>query len=73
MLERNLGNIERVIRLSIGVSLAWWALSQPSLSTTEIFVFLVGFMLVMNGIFSKCYLWYVLDINTASSSDKECA
>ena len=71
MIERNLGNIERVIRAVAGLGLLMWALVQPSLTFTEFFAIGVALMLVFNGIFSRCYVWYVLDLNTART--KECA
>ena len=69
MFERNLGNVERVIRLLFAVVLTVWALSQPSLSLTEIFVLAVAVMLAVNGIFSRCYFWYLLNINTTKNED----
>ena len=69
MFERNLGNVERVIRLLFAVGLAIWAFSQPSLNLTEIFVLAVAIMLAINGIFSRCYFWYILNINTTKTED----
>ena len=65
MIERNLGNAERVIRLFIGLLFGGWALSQPSLNSGEWVLIALFVVLVLNGIFSRCYLWYLLDINTA--------
>ena len=64
MIEKNLGNVERLIRLLIGSAFALWILSQPDLNGVEYFVVGVALFLIGNGIFSRCYLWYVLDINT---------
>lgn len=64
MIERNLGNIERILRLLCGIGLGIWAFIQPSMNGIEWFVVLVSSFLILNGIFSRCYLWYVLDINT---------
>jgi len=69
MFERNLGNVERVIRLIFAVGLILWALAQPSLNLTEIFVLAVAVMLAINGIFSRCYFWYLLNINTVKTED----
>ena len=68
MIERNLGNIERVARLVMGVVFALWAVSQPYMNAIEWFVVGVSLMLVFNGIFSRCYLWYVLEIDTCNQS-----
>ena len=64
MIERNLGNIERVVRLFLGLVFAGWALMQPTMNGVEWFVVFVSLALILNGIFSRCYFWYVLDINT---------
>jgi hypothetical protein len=65
MIDRNLGNIERVVRLFMGLAFVGWALSQPYLNGIEWFVIIVSLMLILNGIFSRCYLWYVLEIDTS--------
>ena len=69
MFERNLGNFERVVRLLFAVGLTVWVLVQPDLNLTEIFVLVVAVMLAVNGIFSRCYFWYLLNINTVKTED----
>jgi hypothetical protein len=69
MIERNLGNIERIFRLLFGLALAAWALTRPHLNGVEWFVMVISVALVMNGLFSRCYLWYVLDLNTHQPRD----
>ncbi len=64
MIDRNLGNAERLIRLLLGLTFGYWTLSQPHLNVTEWFVGLVAMMLILNGVFSRCYLWYVLDLDS---------
>ena len=56
MIERNLGNIERVFRLLFGLAIGIWALLQPSMNGIESFVMFISVLLIMNGIFSRCYL-----------------
>jgi hypothetical protein len=73
MIERNLGNFERVLRLLFGLAIAVWALIQPSMNGIEWFVMVISMMLMMNGIFSRCYLWFVLDINSCTDSREECS
>jgi len=68
MIERNLGNAERIIRLLIGLSFGGWALMQSPMNGVEWFVIIVAMSLILNGIFSRCYLWYVLDVNTRKSN-----
>jgi hypothetical protein len=69
MIDRNLGNAERVVRLLMGLAFATWALFQPYLNGIEWFVIAVSLMLMLNGIFSRCYLWYVLEIDTSGTGD----
>ena len=64
MIEKNLGNLERFIRLVMGLALALWTLQQPAPNGVELFVAIVSLCLVLNGVFSRCYLWYILDINS---------
>lgn len=72
MIERNIGNAERIVRFSFGLIFAAWALSQPSINTAaEWFVIIVAASLMLNGIFSRCYLWFLLDVNT-NESGKRC-
>ncbi len=70
MIEKNLGNVERLMRLIFGLTLAVWALMQPQMNVIEWFVLAMSLMLVLNGVFSRCYLWYVLEINSCSTRDK---
>ena len=72
MIERNLGNMERVVRLVLGIAMLGWAFLQSGMNAMDWFVILVAIALVLNGIFSRCYLWYVLDINSFSGRDKDC-
>ena len=72
-IERNLGNVERVIRLVLGLCLITLAFTSPALNGIEWFVGIVSVALIMNGIFSRCYLWYVLDVTTAATDSADCA
>ena len=72
-IERNLGNVERVIRLLLGAWLLVVAITSPGLNGIEWFVGVISIFLVLNGIFSRCYLWYVLDIDTHKSGAGKCA
>ncbi|MGK0499862.1 MAG: hypothetical protein ACJAYG_001507 [Oceanicoccus sp.] len=70
MIERNLGNIERSVRLLMSLVFAVWALSQPAMNGIEWFVVFVSMMLMLNGIFSRCYFWYVLELNSCDKNEK---
>lgn len=74
MIEQNLGNIERVLRLVAGILLAGWTVSQHNLNGVEWFTVIVSLFLILNGVFGRCYLWFVLDINTRTPclSAKNC-
>jgi len=69
VIERNLGNIERVVRLLLGLAIAVWLLSRPDFNGIDLFVTAICVALILNGVFSRCYLWYVLDIDTTSGAD----
>ena len=69
MLEKNLGNIERVLRLLTGIFFITWALTQATMNGIDWFIAIVSLMLILNGIFSRCYLWYILEIDTRNSQD----
>ena len=70
MIERNLGNVERVIRLLLGLACAGWVFMQPSVNGIDLFVTLVALALILNGVFSRCYLWYLLDVSTVNRLGK---
>lgn len=72
MIEKNIGNIERVFRLVFGLGFGGWVAIQPNMGGVEWFVLIVSLMLILNGIFSRCYLWFILDINTSSPTDEGC-
>jgi cobalamin biosynthesis protein CobD/CbiB len=64
MIERNLGNIERILRVFLAIGLVAWLALQGDVSGVDWFVLAAALMLMLNGIFSRCYLWYVLDLDT---------
>ena len=68
MIDRNLGTIERVIRLGLGLAIVGAVISRPSLSAAEIFVGLAGLALILNGIFSRCYLWRFLNLSSCKDA-----
>ncbi|GHD31505.1 YgaP family membrane protein [Halioglobus pacificus] len=71
-IEQNLGNFERVLRLIISVLVGIWALNTPELGMGGWLLVLAGVFLLLNGIFGRCYLWYVLDINTCQDDHGNC-
>lgn len=65
MIEKNLGNAERIVRLLMGICFGIWTMQQPSMNGIDWLVMIVSLALVLNGVFSRCYLWYILDRNSA--------
>lgn len=61
MIERNLGNAERITRLLMGILFALWTLQQPSMNGIEWLVMVMSLALILNGVFSRCYLWYIIE------------
>ena len=72
MFERNLGNIERAVRFLFGIGFAVWAFSQSYMNPIEWFVVAVSLMLMLNGIFSRCFIWWMLGLNTFKTSEASC-
>lgn len=70
MIERNIGNAERIIRLVFGLLFGGLAFTQPAIDTfAEWLLIIFSVSLMLNGIFSRCYLWYLLEVNTAAKPD----
>ncbi len=67
MIERNLGNAERITRLVMGALFALWSLQQPSLNGIEWLVMALSLALILNGVFSRCYLWYIIEMSSMRS------
>ena len=72
MIPKNLGIIERIIRLIIGVIVGFWAFSQASFGWIEGIALVAALFLVMNAVFSRCYLWQLLGFNTCDEDDEDC-
>ena len=70
MNEQNLGLIERAIRLVLGLVLGTWVVTRPELGAAEWVALLAASFLVLNGIFGRCYLWLLLDLNTCEQREK---
>lgn len=68
-IEKNLGNVERVFRLLFAVVMVAWITTLQTLNGIEWFVLTISVMLILNGVFARCYLWYILDINTSNPED----
>lgn len=64
MLERNLGNTERLVRFSIGVAMGTWLLLQAEWSALHWIATAAVAALLLNALTSRCYLWAALNITT---------
>lgn len=73
MIGRNIGNVERVFRLMFGLLLGAWFATRPGLNGMDWFVLVASLALILNGVFSRCYLWYILDINTCARNERDCS
>ena len=72
MIDKNIGNIERVLRIIISVVLAVFVFLQPEITGVEIFVLVAALSLVLNGVFSRCFFWWALGINSLKPHPSEC-
>ena len=72
MSRQNLGPIERVVRLPVGLALGAWALTQSIMGAVEWLALLAATFLVLNCLFGRCYLWQLLDINTCKLQGRDC-
>ena len=73
MIEKNLGNVERIIRLCTGSALILWLAVQPAVSGMDWFIAIVSLALILNGVFSRCYFWFILDIDTQKGPTTMCS
>ncbi len=72
MIEKNLGNAERIIRLCTGSALILWLAVQPAVTGIDWFIATISLALILNGVFSRCYLWFILDIGTREGPTTMC-
>lgn len=68
MFNPNLGKPERAVRLVLGVLIAGWVYRRPVTGIPEGLAALAALFLVMNALFSRCYLWRALGINTCPTA-----
>jgi hypothetical protein len=72
MIDKNLGYAERVIRLLLGLAVAYWAFTQSQFGLLEWVAAVASFFLLLNAFFSRCYLWNLLGFDTCKSLNKDC-
>ncbi|HBO12933.1 MAG TPA: hypothetical protein DD491_09135 [Halieaceae bacterium] len=72
MINRNLGTIERLLRLAGAVLLSVWLLARGSHDILSVLAGVAALALFANAIFSRCYLWALLGINSCDPEDEHC-
>lgn len=64
MIPKNLGSIERAIRLLLASLLMLWVWLGNGSATTDAAAVLAACALLWNAIFGRCYLWRWLGLNS---------
>lgn len=65
---RNLGNLERAIRIAIGIVLVWigYTLAVPAWGAMAVYV--VGAIALLTGAIGFCPAWKLFGINTSQAT-----
>ena len=72
MINRNLGTLERTLRLIVATLLTGWLLARGSHDLLSVLAGIAALALFANAIFSRCYLWALLGINSCNPVDEHC-
>lgn len=64
MLERNVGDIDRSLRLILGI-----ALMILGIITQNLIIFVLSFLLIITSLLGVCFLYRVLNINSKTQID----
>ena len=72
MIKKNLGFVERIVRLVLGVSLVVWLYIQPSFGLLQWGTSVIALFLILNALYARCYLWSWLGIDSASTEGRAC-
>lgn len=71
VIPKNLGSIERAIRLLFAALLMLWVWQGDGSIATEAAAGLAACALVWNAIFGRCYLWRWLGLNSTSDEGSQ--
>ncbi len=71
-IDQNLGLVERIVRLVLGLVVAGWVLMQPERSALQWVALVTASFLVLNGVLGRCYLWHWLRLDRRGSCDSVC-
>ncbi len=67
-MAKNVGGVDRVIRLVVGAGLIYYAMSNlPGADAWMVPAGVIGFILVLTAIFSRCPLYMMLGINSCKT------
>ena len=70
-LVKNVGSLDKIVRLVAGAILALWGLLGAGLaSTLGVLALIVGVVLIATGALNFCPLFRILGINSMRSSDR---
>lgn len=72
MIERNLGSTERVLRLVGAIILLAWVTSRDNHDILTLLALLAVLALTLNFLFSRCYLWALLGLNSCENDENGC-
>ncbi len=71
-MRKNVGNVERGIRLLLGLALAVVVMQRPQFGWIEAALSLASVFLVLNALSGRCYLWRWLGIDSSEEADRAC-
>jgi hypothetical protein len=63
-LQQNVGSVDRVIRVVLGIVLLALALTQVLTSALAVIAIIVGVVLIVTAVFSFCPLYAAFKLNT---------
>ena len=72
MIERNIGQLERIVRFVVGVLVVGWVLAGDGFGIPQAIGLIAAFALFWNSIFARCYLWKWLRINSCDPELEDC-
>jgi hypothetical protein len=72
MIERNIGQTERIVRFVLGAVLVGWVLTGQEFGVAQGVALAAAFALFWNSIFARCYLWKWLRINSCDPAIEDC-
>jgi hypothetical protein len=68
-MQRNIGKIERILRLCLGLVICTSVVLQGSINLADTLLMVVGSFLILNGLTARCYLWRWLGISSSSRAE----